>query len=162
MGLGGSSSFRGPYFQGLQLGIPDECARGARCEMDVITAKAVCFALPGHARQPAGGRHYLSAPETARRRTTRRCAASARDRCYWLPRAVDRRQRRSAELLTFPDSNALLPAQGYWLAPRFMFASITHRSFPGERGVFLTSCGPSFSHRFSDPQFLTLGIRTSV
>ena len=75
---------------------------------------------------------------------------------------VGRRQRRSAELLTFPDSNALLPAQGYCLAPRFMFASITHRSFPGERGVFLTSCGPSFSHRFSDPQFLTLGIRTSV
>ena len=38
---------------------------------------------------------------------------------------VDRRPRRSAELLTFPDSNALLrPAQGYWLAPRFMFASI--------------------------------------
>src|SRR5262249_8351984 len=86
-----------------------------RCELDVITAKAVCFALPGHARQPAGGRHYLSAPETAGRRTTRRCAASARDR-YWLPRAVDRRLRRSAELLTFPDSNALLPAQGYWLA----------------------------------------------
>jgi hypothetical protein len=103
--LGGSSSFRGPYFQGLQLGIP-----------------IVGF--------------------------------SYGDRCYWLPRVVDRRQRRSAELLTFPDSNALLrPAQGYWLAPRFMFASITHRSFPGERGVFLTSCGPSFSHRFSDPQF---------
>ena len=38
---------------------------------------------------------------------------------------VDRRPRRSAELLTFPDSNALLrPAQGYRLAPRFMFASI--------------------------------------
>src|ERR1700751_5696748 len=112
--LGGSSSFRGPYFQGLQLGIP-----------------IVGF--------------------------------SYGDRCYWRPRGVDRRPNRAAELLTFPDSNALLrPAQGYWLAPRFMFASITHRSFPGERGVFLTSCGPSFSHRFSDPQFLTLGIRTSV
>src|SRR5262245_25644700 len=101
--LGGSSSFRGPYFQGLQLGIP-----------------IVGF--------------------------------SYGDRCYWLPRVVDRRRRRSAELLTFPDSNALLrPRSRILLAPRFMFASITHRSFPGERGVFLTSCGPSFSPSFSDP-----------
>src|ERR1700751_2134835 len=99
--LGGSSSFRGPYFQGLQLGIP-----------------IVGF--------------------------------SYGDRCYWRPRVVDRRQKRSAELLTFPDSNALLrPAQGYWLAPRFMFASIN-------------VLRASFSHRFSDPQFLTFGIRTSV
>ena len=63
------AAFGGPYFQGLQLGIP-----------------IVGF--------------------------------SYGDRCYWLPRVVDRRQRRSAELQTFPDSNALLrPAQGYWLAP---------------------------------------------
>ena len=52
MRLGGSSSFRGPYFRGLQLGIP-----------------IVGF--------------------------------SYGDRCYWLPRVVNRRQRRSAELLTF-------------------------------------------------------------
>jgi hypothetical protein len=46
------AAFGGPYFQGLQLGIP-----------------IVGF--------------------------------SYGDRCYWLPRVVNRRQRRSAELLTF-------------------------------------------------------------
>jgi hypothetical protein len=102
--LGGSSSFRGPYFQGLQLGIPI---------VGFSYGDSVVIGCRG-----------------------------------W---SIDVR-----------DVPSYGPLKDTWLAPRFMFASITHRSFPGERGVFLTSCGPSFSHRFSDPQFLTLGIRTSV
>ena len=100
------AAFGGPYFQGLQLGIP-----------------IVGF--------------------------------SYGDRCYWLPRVVDRRQRRSPELLTFPDSNALLrSAQGYWLATRFMFASITHRSFPGRTGgVFDVLRAQFFSSIFRPPVF---------
>ena len=79
---------------------------------------------------------------------------SYEDRCYWLRGwSIDARDGRPS-CWTFPDSNALLrPAQGYWLAPRFMFASHTSIFSWRTGGVFDVLGAQFFPSIFRPPVF---------